>query len=783
MSIKSEYSNIYEILNEYKSNRKNDDIKRLFFNNAVEFASKVEGCFICNHPDIAQELIFCYSVKNSKEIDKLLKSFENQLFNCTSCIDTFHQVSRNYIENAKTIYGVETAAYLEEHLRKDNIKRIERCIKTVIRTLNNHSSLSNSEIEAYQYCGNNMLYEILRYPDFLKVYSLNSHFIKLFHCLMSKKKIELITKFHPGVFVIAFHQNAELREWITSLIGIAFRNLSYEDYVELKPYILNLFEFKKFVDENPNLIKSKNYKLFKSKKDYECNPYFCFIEDTKIIYKNMLSLIPLMDKAFVLALSEDIPYFFNYICTETFERPDNNPIFALNAIFIITKFIRNHVWNFENFEANLILEYYEKLMSYKKYQDLMKNRPIDLEKEAFLLTWIVYYIQSAEGILSTNEITILWKKLFFYYRDWTSGSKVVIDGFMLSYLNQLQELEQRDDFASMILKNLYSSESLSYFYNQAIRGFFIEDIKSINLVHKYTTTNKSELPIIINDKDEKLNPVKKEIDTMDVDSQSINTNVNMKPEIKIHSAIWINFFKRFDLILNLPGVLVEIVEIVSNLFFIYSENHNSEEESQANFIIHLYMNFIKKLLGQTILKTVFYNEHKIHLLVKQILSPHMHLSEISYKLLENITNKKNKNDALNVLFNVFPTQCSTYIKNIIYHSLSVKTSNDVYCLFYRVSSIANFIHTIVIDIETKYKIPEYLKTEDLLICIFNFLHIGFKKINNWYNKIDNDILMNCYSQMLNTFTIILNSIDNKGKKSHFHQIAPELDRYIIPLFE
>jgi len=790
MEVKTENSEVFSLLEEYRIDRNDEEIKKKFFLKAINFAISVEHCFICNYPDLAEELIFCYSLAKSNIIKKLLDLFEKQLFNCTLCIDTYYRVKNEFLTKARATYGNNAILNFEESLRCEDIRRIERCTKAVLKRLSN-SSLTQPEMEAYKSCGNNVLYEVFQYPELLRSYSVNSAIIKLFHFLKSKNKLEIIKKFHPGVFICAFHQNEEIREWIKSLLGISIKNLTIQDYRLLRPYIKNLFDYKKVIDERYNasvVSGTKERKLFKSLKNYGYNDYFCFVEDPKIIYRTMLSIIQLMDRNFLFSLQNDIPNFFQYICTETFERPDNNPIFAMHAICHITSSLKNRVWGFEEFKPELILLYFEKLISYEKYQHLMKERMIDLQKEAFLLTWMVFYIQSSEGILSNSDKFLIWKKIFYYYRDWAKSSRDKIDGFMQSYLQQLRNLENSDDFASMILENIYSFESLSFFFDHSIKKFFIEDVETIMEVHQYSILNRPFFPTSQNDKNvDELKMVKTENNSMNIDASSkTETDIDAnKPDDRIHSLTWISFFKRFDLLMKLPEVFSEVIEIVSKLLFIYSENHNHnyDKEAQASFIINIYLNFIKQLISHPILKKVFYHEDTIDRLIQHILSPHLHLSEISYKLLENLTNKKNRNDALNTLFNTFPDQCATTIKNILHRCLSTKVTNDEYCLFYTFFSITNFINYIVLDIEAdKNRLPAYLKSDDLLIYIFNFIHVGFIKTKFWMDVIEHDVFMNFYNQLLNTFSIIINSIDNKGEYSSFHQIAPELDRYIKPLF-
>ncbi|ORX87886.1 hypothetical protein BCR32DRAFT_263938 [Anaeromyces robustus] len=776
MSIKSEYNNIEDILNIYKNDRKNQEAKIHFFRVALNLALNNSHCFICNYPDVAQELILCYTIEKKDDyIKKLLKSFDNQLMNCSLCIDTYHERKLKFFESIRELEGADREIIYKEYICKEEIKRIDRCIKHLLKILSNYS-LSTGELEANYYCAENIIYEVFHYTYLLKIYSINSSVVKLL--LKVKSKIKPYTNVIPGVFIFAFHQNDELRQWITSLFGITIKTITDEEYSSnLNGYFEDIMNYIKLLEERST--KGNTRKLFKALTNDEFNDFFCYSEDKRIIDKSLASMIMLMDEDCLFHFQHDHTTIFKYICKSFFDTSDINIFFTFKVINKMLNVLSVSVWDFQGYSVEIILSIFDQIITNEKYQNVMKERKISLEKELFLVNWIDKYIESVSMIIERTYIVELWKKTLFYYRDWISQSKEEVEKYILNYLKNLKKYEDIDSFTSVLLENLYSPESFKFFYDNFISKLLSQDIKTVKNIHEKVIRHTEKISNSL--KKEKDQDIKFKMD-VDDDDTSISISPSNNTEEKIHQMTWVSLFKRFDLILKNPEIFSNIINIISPLFFIYSEYHTSEE-TFTNFILNLYQNFIKQLIGHPRINQFYYTKDTVHLLINHILSPHLNLSETSYKLLENVTNKKNRNEAINMLCNTFPKESADNIPKIFINTLLLNKSNDDHCMLYIITSITSFIYVVVINIESDYIIPEFIKSEKFLSCVFNFINIALKNINKWENRFDEDVLMDCYNQLLDTFSLIINSIDNKGENSTFQIIAPELDKYIIPLFQ
>jgi len=771
--VKRETLEINELTDEYIRNRKDPYLKSQFFDKGFQFALSKQNCFICNFPKIAQELLLCFTLKKNKKLELLTQSFGKQLFNCTLCIDEYYRIKANFLKTSLEIYGVRNLNEFKLALVEADLRRIEKYCEAVRKIF--RSSPSKDDKELYTKCGNNIIYEIIRYPFLLKFHAINTCVINLMMFFLSKGRLKIVSGYlFPGIFVLAFHKNDKLRNYITSLFNISIKNESVkiQEYNDLRCYFEEIFKFVNVLKEKKN-----DYKLFKTNlRKNEANLFFCFAENLEIINQSLTSIVLLLNDESTNLLQEDFNFIFKYIYEANFTTQNINPNIPLKTINKLLRDLNEKVWKFKGISNDLITTIFENIISNNKYQNIMKERDIDIDKEDFFLTWINYFMNSLNGILSTEEVFMLWQKVLFYYRDWTVSSKTIINQYILSYYAKLKSFKYIDTFTSIILENLYSSESLNYFFEKFIKSILEMDIEKIETIHEECISkHKTQL----NEDNKNWKPVKKEIDFMEIDSHKEIIEKNIE---EIHKLTWVSLFKRFDLILDTSSIFPVIIKLLSRLFFIYSENHSSEE-SYTSFILNLYLNFIKQLIGHPFIMNFFYNKDMIYILIKHILSPHLNLSELSYKLLESITNKKSKFEALNTLFHTYPEQCLEHITKDVLDILKLHGYGDDYCMLFTISSTIKFVNNIVSNIEGKYKIPEFIKSDKFMACIFNFIFIGLKNINLWYNRFDYDILLDCYNQLLDTFSLILNSIDNKREESYFSLIAPELDRFIIPLFQ
>lgn len=772
VEVKRETLEITDLTEKFINNRKDPDLKKSFFDKGVQFALSKPNCFICNYPKIAEELLLCFTLKKNKKLESLAQSFGRQLFNCTLCIDEYYRIKTDFFKNAVYVYGIKTLNELQLSLIDADIKRIEKYCDAVRKIF--RSSPSTDESELYTTCGNNIIYEIIRYPFLLKFHTVNSCIINLMNFFLSKGRLNIHPgHLFPGIFVLAFHKNDKLRNYVTSLFNISIKNetVPVSEYNELRSLFDEIFKYIKVLKEKKNDLKLYKTSLRKN----EANKFFCFVENLEIVNKALTSIVLLLNKESTILLQDDINFIFEYIYEASFSLPGINPIIPLKAINKLLRDLGRKVWKFNGFSKDLVIIIFEKIISSEKYQNIMKEREIDFSREDFLLTWIDYFIRSTENILITEEIFNIWKKLLFYYRDWLDSSKTIVNKYILTYFTSLINFKQIDTFTSIILENLFSSENLSFFFEKFIMSILEMDINRIESIHKNNISSHRK------EDDKKLKPVKKEINSMVIDTNKNVIGKNIEEEI--HKLTWLSFFKRFDLILDNTNIFLKVINLVSRLFFIYSENHNSEE-SYTSFILNIYLNFIKQLIGHPFIIKFYYNKDMIHIFLKHIVSPHLNISEVSYKLLESITNKKNRFEALNNLFHTFPEQCLKHILNNISDVVNLhKDYNDDYCALFAISSTMSFINNIITNIEGDYKIPEFVKSDKFMTGIFNIIFIGLKYVNLWYNKLDHDVLIDCYKQLLDSLSVVLSSIDNKGKNSLFRIIASELDSFIIPIFQ
>ncbi|TPX34553.1 hypothetical protein SmJEL517_g02792 [Synchytrium microbalum] len=152
-----------------------------------DFASHFWERFV---DDLAPDALFVFTASNAKQAKEALKAALNSCFKCYSC---YNRARRAFVNKYTTLFGQEDMDIFVDRLRRWSASKHLAALIT--------DSISEAIVR-----------ELVAYPDVLMWKDLDQALVN------NKQWQQHVKSLSPGVVVLAFHSNIQLRDWAVSIV-------------------------------------------------------------------------------------------------------------------------------------------------------------------------------------------------------------------------------------------------------------------------------------------------------------------------------------------------------------------------------------------------------------------------------------------------------------------------------------------------------------------------------------------------------------------------------------
>ncbi|KAH6592800.1 hypothetical protein BASA50_007851 [Batrachochytrium salamandrivorans] len=244
----------------FRSQPHNEALRTDFLNKLCTFVHQCgpQVHFLHLHPDFSVEAMLVLSLTKSNHIvEQFQLVLSQQLSHCLECIGVYYDSRSIFFSKYSSIYHKEDMDDFIHRLYKWDLTR--------------HASVLSKFLVALEGCQTDpiaeknvrkgsliIIYEILNYPQTLRLESIDRSFTTLLIAVQQKSRLKLRDSIFPGIILFCVHKYPAVREWAQGCISRAGISIQESSISVLSSVLLSIVYHIRHIHNVPETISDPN---------------------------------------------------------------------------------------------------------------------------------------------------------------------------------------------------------------------------------------------------------------------------------------------------------------------------------------------------------------------------------------------------------------------------------------------------------------------------------------------------------------------------------------------